>query len=183
MKVGIILGSIREGRMGEGVANWVNDLAQARDAGTTYDFVDLKKFNVPLLESAVVPGAANKQYDDAQVQEWSNAIDSYDGFIFVTPEYNHSVPGGFKNAFDALGGEWAGKPVAFVSYGANGGIRATEAWRLIVANFEMLQVRAALDFNLFTDFPEGNFTPDARKVDEASALFDALDAMLKRAQA
>ena len=99
------------------------------------------------------------------------------------PEYNHSVPGGFKNAFDALGSEWAGKAVAFVSYGANGGIRATEAWRVIVANFEMLQVRAALDFNIFTDFPEGNFTPEDRKAEEATALFDSLDAMLKKAQA
>src|SRR5699024_649673 len=98
MKVGIVLGSIREGRMGEGVARWVNDLAQSRDTGVEYELVDLKEFNVPLLESSVIPGAANKQYDNEQVQAWSDKIDSFDGFIFVTPEYNHSVPGGFKRS-------------------------------------------------------------------------------------
>lgn len=51
MKVGIIVGSIREGRLGEGIAKWVNDLAQGRDTGVEYELVDLKKFNVPLLES------------------------------------------------------------------------------------------------------------------------------------
>lgn len=183
MKVGIIVGSIREGRSAEGVANWVNDLAQGRDTGVEYELVDLKKFNVPLLESPVVPGAANKQYDNEQVQEWSNAIDSYDGFIFVTPEYNHSVPGAFKNAFDALGSEWFGKAVAFVAYGASSGVRAIEAWRLIVANFQMLQVRTALEFNLFTEFGENGFAPADRRAEEAANLFTDLEAMLKKVNA
>ena len=183
MKVGIVLGSIREGRMGEGVARWVTDLAQGRDTGVEYELVDLKEFNVPLLESPVVPGAANKQYDTAQVQEWYNAIDSFDGFIFVPPEYNHSIPGAFKNAFDALGSEWFGKAVAFVGYGASSGVRAIEAWRLIVANFQMLQVRAALEFNLFTEFPEGNFSPEDRKIQEAANMFTDLEAMLKKVNA
>src|SRR5699024_6627752 len=82
---------IREGRTGEGVARRVNDLAQGRDTGAEYELGDLKEFNVPLLESPVLPGAANKQYDNEQVQAWSDKIESFDGFIFVTPEYNHSV--------------------------------------------------------------------------------------------
>lgn len=183
MKVGIIVGSIREGRLGEGIAKWVNDLAQGRDTGVEYELVDLKKFNVPLLESPVVPGAANKQYDNAQVQEWSNAIDSFDGFIFITPEYNHSVPGAFKNAFDALGSEWFGKAVSFISYGASGGVRATEAWRLIVSNFQMLQVRTALELSLFTDFGENGFEPNDRRIEEAASLFTDLEAMLNKVNA
>lgn len=183
MKVGIVLGSIREGRMGEGVARWVNDLAQGRDTGVEYELVDLKEFNVPLLESPVIPGAANKQYDNGQVQAWSDKIDSFDGFIFVTPEYNHSVPGGFKNAFDALGSEWFGKAVAFVGYGASGGVRAIEAWRLIVSNFQMLQVRSALEINLFTDFSENGFAPADRRIEEAANLFTQVEAMLKKVHA
>src|SRR5690625_7252364 len=112
MKVGIVLGSIREGRMGEGVARWVNDLAQGRDTGVEYELVVLKEFNVPLLESPVIPGAANKQYDNDQVQAWSDTIDSFDGFIFVTPEYNHSVPGRLDNQFDALASQCLATAVA-----------------------------------------------------------------------
>ncbi len=111
--IGIFVGSIREGRLGESVGQWVADAA-AKRSGADYKVLDLKEFNVPLLDAAVVPGAANKQYDDENVTRWSQAVDECDGFIFVTPEYNHSVPGAMKNAFDSLGSEWAGKPVAFV---------------------------------------------------------------------
>ena len=75
MKIGIILGSIREGRAGESVARWVAEHAASR-ADVTYELIDLKSFDVPLLTSATVPGAANKQYDDERVTRWSRAIDS-----------------------------------------------------------------------------------------------------------
>lgn len=130
MKIGIIIGSIREGRKGGSVGRWVLEQAQARqDEGVELEVLDLRSFDVPLLTSATVPGAAKKQYDSEQVTRWSRAVDACDAFIFVTPEYNHGVPGGFKNAYDSLGSEWDGKPVAFVSYGAEGGVRAVEHWR------------------------------------------------------
>ena len=128
-KIGVILGSVREGRLGEHVANWVMEEARTRE-GFEYELLDLASFNIPVLTSATVPAAANKQYGDENISNWSRAIDSCDAFSFVTPEYNHSIPGGFKNAFDALGSEWAGKPVAFVGYGADGGVRAVEAARV-----------------------------------------------------
>ncbi len=84
MKIGIILGSIREGRAGESVAHWVAQQAASRE-GATYELIDLKTFDVPLLTSATVPGAADKQYSDERVTRWSQAIDSCDGFVFVTP--------------------------------------------------------------------------------------------------
>ncbi|MEI2776747.1 MAG: NAD(P)H-dependent oxidoreductase [Tetrasphaera sp.] len=151
MKIGIIIGSIREGRAAEAVATWVLDHAQAH-GGADFELVDLLKFDVPLLTSATVPGAANKQYDDERVTHWSQAIDSFDGFIFVTPEYNHGVPGAFKNAFDSLGNEWAGKTVGFVSYGAESGVRAVEHWRQIVANFHMAAVRQQVSVSRFLEF-------------------------------
>lgn len=89
--VGIILGSVREGRFGEQVAHWVLDAAAAREADVTYQLLDLGTFNVPALTAAAVPGAGNKQYDVEEVTRWSQAIDACDGFIFVTPEYNHSA--------------------------------------------------------------------------------------------
>ena len=182
MKIGIILGSIREERSGESVAQWVADRAASRE-DATYELVDLKSFDVPLLTSATVPGAANKQYEDERVTRWSQAIDSYDGFVFVTPEYNHSVPGGLKNAFDSLGSEWADKAVAFVSYGAEGGVRAVEHWRQIVANFHMYGVRQQISLSLFTEFGPEGVTPVERRNDEITTLFEQLEKAARRAMA
>lgn len=179
MKIGIILGSIREGASGDSVAKWVVEQASSRDAAT-YELVALRDFDVPLLTSATVPGAANKQYDDERVTRWSRAIDSYDAYVFVTPEYNHGVPGGLKNAFDSLGDEWADKPVAFVSYGAEGGVRAVEQWRQIVANFRMYGVRQQVSLSLFTEFGENGAQPNERRAGEIATLFDQLEDAARR---
>ncbi|MDF0529001.1 NAD(P)H-dependent oxidoreductase [Tsukamurella sp. 8F] len=173
MKIGIIIGSVRDGRNGEAVAQWVYKAAEER-TDAEFEIIDLKSFGVPVLTSATVPGAANKQYDDPAVTAWSKAIDEHDGFVFVTPEYNHGVPGGFKNAFDSLGSEWAHKTVGFVSYGADGGIRAVEQWRQIVANFHMVDVRSQVALGLFTDFGPDGLNPLDRRAGELTGLLDAL---------
>jgi len=173
MKIGIIIGSIRDGRTGESVAAWVEEQV-AGNTAAGFEVLDLRSFNVPLLTSATVPGAANKKYDSAEVTAWSQAIDACDGFIFVTPEYNHSVPGAFKNAFDSLGTEWAGKAVAFVSYGAESGVRAVEHWRQIVSNFSMGDVRQQVSVNLFAEFGPDGFAPNERRADEFATLLDQL---------
>ena len=181
MKIGIILGSIRQERSGASVAKWVADQAVSRE-GVDYELIDLKAFDVPLLTSATVPGAANKQYDDERVRNWSTAIDGCDGFVFVTPEYNHGVPGALKNAFDSLGNEWADKAVAFVSYGAEGGVRAVEHWRQIVANFHMYGVRQQISMSLFSEFGPEGVQPAERRADEIATLFDQLEAATRRRQ-
>lgn len=109
------------------------------------------------------------------MQAWSDAIDACDAYIFVTPEYNHGVPGAFKNAVDTLGSEWMGKPVGFVGYGSVGGVRAIENWRTVLANFSMYDVRAEVNINLFTDFTDGEFTPQNRNVVTMGAVFDDLE--------
>ncbi|AKT52573.1 NADPH-dependent FMN reductase [Arsenicicoccus sp. oral taxon 190] len=173
MKIGIIIGSVREGRKGSQVAQWVLEGAREH-GGADVDLVDLREFDLLVLTSATVPGAANREYDDERVTRWSAAIDGYDGFIFVTPEYNHSVPGAFKNAFDSIGPEWIGKTVGFVSYGADGGVRAVEHWRTIVANFQMVDVRGQVALGLFTDFGDEGFTPLDRRPGELRTLLDQL---------
>lgn len=177
MKIGIIVGSIREGRKGLSVGEWVLQAAQERASeGVEYELLDLSTFNVPLLTAATLPGAANKQYDSAEVTAWSRAIDACDGFIMVTPEYNHGVPGALKNAFDVLGTEWARKAVAFVSYGAESGVRAVEHWRAIVSNFQMADVRQQVSMSIFTEFGPDGFAPAERRADELTELFDQLEA-------
>ena len=179
MKIGIIIGSIRDGGFGEGVAEWVTAAAQQRQTDDiTYEVLDLKKFNVPLLTSATVPGAANKQYDDANVTAWSQAVDACDGFVFVTPEYNHGVPGAMKNAYDILGAEWYGKPVAFVSYGAAEGVRAVEQWRQIVGNFQQYDVRNQVSLSIFNDAGDNGFTPQERRAGELETLLGDLEKLI-----
>ncbi|CAM3118177.1 NADPH-dependent FMN reductase [Skermania piniformis] len=173
MKIGIILGSIREGRTGAAVADWVYDVASQRD-DAKFEIVDLKDFDVPLLTSATVPAAANKVYDSPEVTRWSQAIDACDGYIVVTPEYNHGVPGALKNAVDSLGPEWFGKTVAFVSYGADAGVRAVEQWRQIVANFHMNDIRSQVALSLFTDFGAEGLALQERRAAELVKLLDDL---------
>jgi NAD(P)H-dependent FMN reductase len=173
MKIGIIIGSIREGRAGQAVAEWVKAAADERE-GVTFELVDLRSFDVPLLTSATVPGMANREYGDERVARWSQAVDSYDGFVFVTPEYNHSIPGGFKNAVDSLGPEWQGKTVAFVSYGADNGVRAVEHWRTVVANFSMHDVRQQVSLSLFTELGQDGLTLEDRRAGELETLLDQL---------
>ena len=173
MKVGIVLGSVRDGRAGEAVANWVAEGAAGREA--TYELIDLKAFDVPLLTTNTHPMRAKKSYDDERVQAWSDAIDACDAYIFVTPEYNHGVPGALKNAVDSLGQEWVGKTAALVGYGSVGGVRAIENWRTVLANFSIIVPRAEVNLSLFTDWSEDTFLPDGRRVDEIAALFEQLE--------
>lgn len=173
MKIAIISGSIREGRKSTSVAEWVAKGAAGRDDAQV-ELLELADFNLPLLTSATVPGAANKQYDDEAVQKWSEKIDSFDGYIFVTPEYNHGVPGAFKNAVDSLGPEWQHKAFAVVSYGADGGVRAVEQWRQILANFNAYVVRGQVSLSLFTEFDENGVKPIERRTEEFAALWQQL---------
>lgn len=174
MKIGIIIGSVRDDRKGDDVGRWVHEHAAGRD--TTYELVDLKEFDLPVLTSPTVPGTARRQYDDQRVTRWGRTVDGYDGFVFVTPEYNHGVPGGFKNGFDSIYPEWVRKAVAFVSYGAASGFRVTEAWRPIVANADMYDIRSQVALSTFTEFDGDTFTPADRNVDELTTLFEDLEA-------
>ncbi|CAM3684242.1 NADPH-dependent FMN reductase [Erysipelothrix urinaevulpis] len=146
MKIGIILASIREGRNGEAVAKWTFDFAQKRQDGNTYEIVDLKDYDLPLL-------GTSPSNDQAKfIQAWSEKIASFDGYIFVTPEYNRSIPGAFKNALDYLQPELHNKPVGFVAYGGLGGLAAIQAYRTSLAEQEVATVRTMVTFSLMTDF-------------------------------
>ncbi|GGF49648.1 FMN reductase [Marmoricola endophyticus] len=175
-KIGIVLGSIRKGRTGESVAQWVLDQAKQR-GDADYELVDLADYDVPLLTSETVPGAANRQYDDAHVTRWGQKIDELDGFVFVTPEYNHGVPGAFKNAFDSIGPEWGDKALGLVGYGADGGVRAVEQWRVIAANLHLYAVRGQVSLSLFTDFGEAGVAPLDRRPDELATVLDQVVAL------
>lgn len=173
MRIGIILGSIREGRRGSSVADWVMGIAQQR-TDAHYQLIDLAGFDLPLLRDARVPASRKGNYDDPKVQRWADTLAACDGFVLVSPEYNHSVPGAFKNAIDHLGPELQFKPAAIVSYGSEGGVRAVEHWRLILANFNMWVVRNQISLSLFAEFDDSGAAPNERRPRELGELLDAV---------
>jgi len=177
VKIGIVIGSIRTGRRGEAVARWVADLTQDR-GGVEYEVIDLATFDLPLLTDEVIPAAADRDYSSPQVRAWSKAIDAVDGFVFVSPEYNHGIPGAFKNAFDSIYPEWANKAVTFVAYGAAGGVRVVEHWRGVVANAHLYATRGQVALSNFTDFAEdGSVITSARLEGDLTSCLDQLEAL------
>ena len=174
--IAIVIGSTRPGRLGADVADWVARLAKERTLAD-YQVLDVAEFDLDLLNEETVPGAANRDYANEKTRRWSRAVDEFDGFVFVTPEYNHSVPAALKNAFDVLYPEWSDKPAAFVGYGADGAVRAIEHWRTIVANARMVAVRAQVSLSLFHDMGEDGLQPMDRREGELSTVFDQVEQM------
>jgi NAD(P)H-dependent FMN reductase len=148
-RIGIILGSTRPGRNGEQVAKWVFDVASQR-GDAEYELIDLLDYPLPHLDEPVPPSLG--QYQNDHTKEWAEKIASLDGFVMVTPEYNHSTSGVLKNAIDYLFAEWANKAVGFVSYGSAGGARAVEHLRLIAGELQMADVRQQVVLSLITEF-------------------------------
>jgi NAD(P)H-dependent FMN reductase len=153
LKIGIVISTTRPGRKAEDVASWVHGIASQRD-DAVFELVDLADFDFPHLDEALPPSMG--RYSQPHTLRWARTVDSYDGFIFVTPEYNHSIPGVLKTALDFVYREWNDKAAGFVSYGGVGGARAVEQLRLILSELQIATVRAQVALSLFTDFE--NFT-------------------------
>lgn len=169
-RIAIIIGSTRPGRNGEAVANWVYDIAKQR-TDAEYELVDIADYKLPHLDEAAPPSLG--QYTQPHTKAWAEKIASFDGFVFVTPEYNHSTSGALKNAIDFLYGEWNNKAAGFVSYGSVGGTRAVEHLRLVMGELQVADVRAQAALSLFTDFTNfTEFTPAAHQVGAVEAVLE-----------
>ena len=180
-RIGIILGSTRPGRNGEQVARWVHEIATQRN-DADFELVDLLDYKLPHLDEPVPPSMG--QYSQPHTLEWAAKIASFDGFVIVTPEYNHSTSGALKNAIDFLFAEWNNKAVGFVSYGSVGGARAVEHLRLVAGELMMADVRSQVALSLYTDFENfsvfkpNDFHRDALNL--GSVGLDVLQASLTR---
>ena len=148
-RIGIILGSTRPNRNGEQVARWVYDIASRR-SDAEFGLVDLREYPLPHLDEPLPPSMG--QYQNEHTRQWAGKIASFDGFVFVTPEYNHSTSGVLKNAIDYLYAEWNNKAAGFVSYGSVGGARAAEQLRLVAGELQMADVRQQVALSLLTEF-------------------------------
>lgn len=173
LKIGVVIGSTRPGRKGEAVARWVHMLAAQR-GDAEYALVDIARFNLPLLDEPLPP-SMGAPYTHEHTKLWSAAIDALDGFVFVTPEYNHSTSGALKNAIDYLYREWNNKAVAFVSYGATGGVRAVAQLRGIAGPLQLADIRAQVSLSLFEDFNQAHeFAPRDRQAAAVTTMLDEL---------
>lgn len=155
LRIAIVIGSTRPERRGEAVARWVLErLLAQQHAGARFELVDIADFRLPLLDEPVPPSQGDYRHE--HTRRWATAVAAFDGFVFVTPEYNHGTSAALKNALDFVYAEWNNKAAAFVSYGSVGGTRAVEQLRPVMAELQMADVRAQVALSLFTDF--ANFT-------------------------
>lgn len=170
IKIAIIIGSTRPGRKAEAVAKWVYEIAKKR-SDAQFEIVDIKSYNLPLLDEPVPPSMG--QYSQPHTKTWAAKIASFDAYVFVTPEYNHSTSAALKNAIDYLYAEWNNKVAGFVGYGSAGGARAVENLRLVMGELQVADVRAQVMLSLFTDFENfTTFKPAAMHEKSVNAMLD-----------
>ena len=172
IKIAIIVGSTRPGRKADAVSAWVHGLAKQR-SDAEFEVVDIKDFNLPLLDEPVPPSMG--KYSKDHTKAWSAKIAAFDAYVFVTPEYNHATSGALKNAIDFLYKEWNNKAAGFVGYGSAGGTRAVENLRLIMGEVQVADVRAQVALSLHTDFENyTTFKPAPQHEGSLKAMLDQL---------
>lgn len=159
LKVAVIIGSTRDSRFGEKPAQWIFDLAKTRPE-LEVELVDLKTFNLPLFNEVASTAWAPSQ--DPAAIAWQKKIAEFDAYIVIAAEYNRSITGALKNAFDQAYVEWNKKAVGFVGYGSVGGARAIEHARTIAVELQMVPVRSAVHIgggDFFTVWAGGKNEP------------------------
>jgi NAD(P)H-dependent FMN reductase len=141
LKIAVIIGSTRDTRFGPKPAQWIYELAQKRSEFDV-ELVDLKEFGLPFFNEK----SSNlwMPSEDPKAVAWQKKIGEFDGYIVVAAEYNRSITGALKNAFDQAYNEWNRKPIGFVGYGTVGAARAIEHARTIATELQMVNLRTAV---------------------------------------
>jgi NAD(P)H-dependent FMN reductase len=172
LKIAIILGSTRPGRVGEAVSKWAYEVARQRQ-DAEFELVDIADYELPLLDEPV-PASFGK-YSHPHTRTWSAKIAAFDGYVFVTPEYNHGLSAALKNAIDFLYQEWGNKAAGFIGYGASLGARAIEHLRLVMASLHVATVTPQVGLSMFTDFENLSvFKPAPAQVQNVHRMLDHL---------
>lgn len=145
MKVGVIIGSTRDGRLGERVGKWVETNARQMN-GWEVTVLDVKIADLPLYDDATTPTKMGGTYPLPSVNAWAAKVAAQDAFLIVTAEYNHGIPAPLKNALDWLYPEWANKAAGIVSYSGSpsAGLRSAEQLRLVLAHLGLGTVQIAV---------------------------------------
>ena len=140
-KIAIVISTTRATRFGDKPAKWISDIAAKRTDLVT-EIIDLRDFPMPFFDE--VASNAWVPTTNEVAQRWQKKVAEFDGFIFVTAEYNRGVPAVLKNAIDYAYPEWNRKAAAYVGYGAVGGARSVEQLRLISVELQMAPTRTGV---------------------------------------
>lgn len=141
LKIAIVISTTRATRFGEKPAQWVKQIASERD-DMNVEILDLRDFPMPFFDE--VASNAWVPSTNEVAQRWQRKVAEFDGYIFVTAEYNHGIPAVLKNALDYAYPEWNKKAAAFVGYGAVGGSRAVEQLRMVGAELQLATIRTGV---------------------------------------
>jgi NAD(P)H-dependent FMN reductase len=172
LKILVLTGSVREGRIALPIADWVMEQASSQQA-LACELVDLKDWNLPFYWHPRPPAAGG--YTDPLQLRWAAKIAAADGYILIAPEYNHSGSAVLKNALDTVYAEWNRKPVSLVAYGTVGGARSAEQLRLTAIALEMAPLSNAVHLVRPGAKRQGDrFEGDAHDVKALEAVFEEL---------
>lgn len=171
LKIAVIVGSTRDDRFGMIPAQWIFSLAKQR-SDLDVELVDLKEFDLPLFNEAASNAWAPTK--DARAIAWQRKVGEFDGYIVVTAEYNRSITGALKNAFDQAYVEWGNKAVGFMGYGSVGGTRAVEHARNIAVELKMVNTRSGVHLG-GSEFAAVSGRKNSMKDVEAAILPSAKD--------
>ncbi|CAG9940141.1 unnamed protein product [Clonostachys rosea f. rosea IK726] len=179
-RIAVVTCSTRSPRLNPFVTQSVYDLLESHHKDASLALLDLAEQSLPLYNEPAVPSQLPRDdptphYTHEHTQKWSATAKQFDAFIFVTPQYNWSVPASLKNALDYLYHEWSGKPAAIVTYGVRGGGRAGGHLRQILMGLRMNVATTAPE--LFIDkrsmersMPLGKISPEDAERWEAAGL-------------
>lgn len=172
-RLGVVLVSVREGRVGAPVAEWFVAQVQAHQ-GFEVDLVDLKTVDLPVLSEPNHPRL--QKYTQPKTRQWSATVAGLDAFVFVTPEYNFAVPPSLVNALDHLYVEWGYKAAGFVSYGGiSGGLRAVQHAKQMLTTFKIVPLVEAVTIPFVSKLVvEGTFTGGETFEKSAKTMLDEL---------
>ena len=160
--IGIVVGSTREGRFSERAAAWFHGIA-ARRTDVSVEIIDLRDYPMPFFDEPASPAWVPPK--DQAAMRWAAKLAALDGFVFVTPEYNHGYSAVLKNALDYAFQQFNRKPAAFVGYGGVGAARAIEQLRMVAVELQMAPVPKSVNIGMteflgiwqqgkeFADFP------------------------------
>jgi len=179
MKLTVVLASVRDGRVGEAIAQWF--VTRAKEHGKfDVELADLKELNLPILNEPDHPRL--KKYIHESTKRWSAIVGGSDAFVFVTPEYNYTLPPALVNALDTVYHEWTYKPVGFVSYGGvSGGMRSVQTAKLMVTGFKMMPMIEAVNIPFYTQLMENGVFKSNELHDKAVPVM--LDELLRWSEA
>jgi NAD(P)H-dependent FMN reductase len=149
LKIQVIMGSTRQGRFGEKPAKWIFEELKKKE-NVEAELIDLRDYPLPFFDEPMSPATSKGKYTNETAIKWAKKVGEADGYIIVTPEYNHGYPAVLKNALDYVYKEWNNKPVGFVSYGGvSGGTRSVQQLRQVVIELQMVPIRNGIHIPMY----------------------------------